>query len=206
MTPSSMNPSSSDRPLGSGAPSNPFSACRVEPGAIPLMKLSAGELYDRFAGLGRTAQVVGCHGAGKSTLLSHFAREARIRGEAVSLVRASRSGFPWSRGCSLLIVDEADSMPSWMTAGVRLACGLWGTGLLICVHADCGVPTLTCMEPDLPTTRGIVDYLCRGWRIRVPDDDELRGLMDRHAGNLRAVLFTLYDWYEQGLLEPRGDP
>lgn len=205
MTPSATLPSSFNRPRGTGAPSNPFSSSRVEPGAVPLLGLSASQLHDRFVALGRMAQVIGPHGAGKSTLLEHFAREARAKGETVVAVRASRWAFPWKRDCSLLIVDEADTMPRWRRAMLQMACKLEGRGLLLCVHCESGLPTLARMAPDLPTTRAIVAHLCEGWPVRMPCDDELCGLLERHACNLRSVLFALYDWYEQGLLRAKGE-
>lgn len=206
MTPLLTPPSSCSRPRGTGAASNPFSSSRVEPGAVPLVGLSARHLYDELSRLGRMAQVIGPHGAGKSTLLAHLAREARARGEAVSVVRASARGFPWKRTCSLLIVDEADSMPEWMRAALRAGCRLTGRGLLLCVHADSGLPTLVRMAPELSTTRLIVAHLCKDRPVKLPDDEQLRGLLDEHGGNLRAVLFALYDWYEQGLLSAEGEP
>lgn len=167
---------------------------------MPLVGLSAPELCDRLARLGSIAQVTGPHGAGKSTLLAHLSRELRARGETPRIVRASQGTWPLPTRCSILIVDEADTLPSWKSAALRLACRLSRTNLLLCVHADTGLPTLVRMEAGLSTARGVIAHLCSGWAVRVPRDDELAGLLARHKGNLRSVLFTLYDWYEQGRL------
>lgn len=200
MTSCSTTPSPCVRPRGSGAAANPFSSSRGAPGVVPLVGHSAPELCDRLARLGGIAQVTGPHGAGKSTLLAHLSRELRARGESPRIVRASRSTWPLPTRCSVLVVDEADTLPSWKRAALRLACRLSGTGLLLCVHADAGLPTLVRMDAGLSTARGVVEHLCSGWAVRVPRDDELAGLLARHEGNLRSVLFTLYDWYEQGRL------
>ena len=56
-------------------------------------------------------------------------------------------------------------------------------------------------EPDLCLARRVVDHLLAEWEsVRVPEP-LLNTLFRRREGNLRLVLFDLYDWYEDGCAE-----
>jgi hypothetical protein len=167
----------------------------VRPGAVPLFGSAAGPLYDRFVQLGRRVQVVGPHGSGKSTLLAHFEREARVRDESVMRIRGVWPAAI-AAGTTLLLVDELGTMsPRRLLARLPDA-----TGVLLSVHHDTGLATLARMQIDLATARQIVAHLVSVRPARMPTDDELGGLLTQNEGNMRLVLSTLYDWYEDGAL------
>ena len=80
-----------------------------------------------------------------------------------------------------------------------------GAGLLVTAHGDTGLPTLWRAEPDLSLARRVVDHLLAEWEsVRVPEP-LLDTLFRRREGNLRLVLFDLYDWYEDGFAEMRPE-
>jgi hypothetical protein len=162
-----------------GTAHNPFSSCHVRPGAVPWFgDLEA--LYSRWHALGQRAQIVGPHGTGKSTLLAHLA------------LRAKRDGI------TVTALDDAT-----VRSPVRLAYArLRHRHLLVTAHRDLGLPTLYETRLDLAGARAVLGHLLRGHRVTGPSDEALRALLTKHGGNLREVLFDLYDQYEAGAFAP----
>jgi hypothetical protein len=180
-----------------GAPSNPFCSERVKPGAIPIF-LPEGQslesLLQTFADSGMQGQILGPHGSGKSTLLNHLATAARARGWRVCAFRSPSA--PRFIDASCLFADEWESHPLWRRHFLRIVCRRRGTGLLVAAHRDMGFPLLWRAEITSETTRRVVNHLLTGWQTESPSDALLKDLFQRHQGNLRLILFSLYDWYE----------
>lgn len=180
-----------------GAPHNPFCSERVQPGAIPFF-LPEGQslpsLLQLLADSGMWGQIIGPHGSGKSALLSHLAQTARALGWRVCAFRSP--SVPRFADASNLFADEWESYSAWRRLYLRAVCRRRGVGLLVCAHRDRGFPTLWSTGITLETTRRITDYLLDGWQAERPSDALLNDLYVRHQGNLRLILFSLYDWYE----------
>jgi hypothetical protein len=180
-----------------GAPRNPFCSERVQPGAIPFF-LPEGQslqsLLQTFADSGMQGQIIGPHGSGKSALLSHLALTARALGWRVCAFRSPSA--PRFADASCLFADEWESHPAWRRLYLRALCRRRGIGLLVAAHRDMGFPTLWRAGITLEMTRQIADYLLDGWQVERPSDALLNDLYARHQGNLRLILFSLYDWYE----------
>ncbi len=180
-----------------GAPSNPFCSERVKPGAIPFFLPegeSLGSLLQTFADSGMQGQILGPHGSGKSTLLHHLAMTADALGWRVCAFRSPSA--PCFADASCLFADEWESLSQWRRVLLRAACRRREVGLLVATHRDAGLPTLWRAEITPETTRRVVDHLLTDWQTESPSDALLNDLFQRHQGNLRLILFALYDWYE----------
>ena len=193
----------------SGATHNPFSSARVQPGALPFFLppgISLSELLRRFAAASRRGQIVGRHGAGKSSLLARLAQTARAEGQIVwEGVAEEAERLRALSGATTLFIDGAERLPPYRFAKFRRRCIGAGAGLLVTAHRDAGLPTLWQAEPDLFLACRVVDHLLAEWEsVRVPEP-LLDTLFRRREGNLRLVLFDLYDWYEDGFAEMRPE-
>jgi hypothetical protein len=66
---------------------------------------------------------------------------------------------------------------------------------LVTAHRPTGLPTLFHTHPSVAVTRRVVERLLP-LGVPSPSDDELTHLFDVFHGNVREVLFALYDRYE----------
>lgn len=177
---------------------NPFSAARFAPGAVPWLDADAGALAalaTRACARGVRLQILGPHGSGKTTLLVELEREARKKNLRVRRARGSKLGLADLRmaGVDLLLLDEAEEL-GWLGFGaVRLMAKLSGAGLVVTAHRDLGLPTLARREATPELAARVVEHLLRGTDHRPPETSDLTVRLERHAGNLREVLFELYD-------------
>ncbi len=181
---------------------NPFSAARFAPGVVPWFGEAPDDLarmVERATRSGACHQLVGAHGTGKSTLLAHLDLEARRRGASVVRFRGSR-GLPVARlaalarrpGARLVLCDELEELGTTIAfAALSLFARSVRAGLVVSAHRDLGVPTLARRRVDAATARWVIDHLTGS---RFPERDaSLEARLARHAGNLREVLFELYD-------------
>lgn len=185
---------------------NPFSARHVRPGAIPFRFLSgesAETLVGKLQQAGWRGQIVGPHGSGKSTLLAALLpviREAGIDAVHVELHDGQRTlpielkrAHP--RSPAMIVVDGYEQL--CLLSRIRLLgyCRYRRLGLLVTTHRAVRLPVLieTRMEGDL--AKQIVQELL-GAEAGLVDQEELARRLDLHGGNLREVLFDLYDLYE----------
>jgi ABC-type glutathione transport system ATPase component len=152
---------------------NPFSSCHVEPGAIPWVG-DLERLYRRWHELGGRAQIVGPHGSGKTTLVTHL------------IARAARDGW------AVAVLDDPAARTPLRLALARLR----HRHLLVAAHRDLGLPTLLRTSVSLATAFEVVTHLLRDAPGSRPSRRELTELLELHEGNLRRVLFDLYDRYE----------
>jgi hypothetical protein len=198
---------------------NPFATRRVRPGAIPYLFL-AGEgsarVVERLRDSGWWGQIVGPHGSGKSTLLATLLPELRRFGKAPLLValhdgqrrlpsEASAGLRALPPGDGIAVIDGYEQLSRWGRFWLRRQCRRGGHGLLVTAHRPAGLPELLCTGVTLETAWRVLTHL-------LPDAKGLitaAGLDARltvWAGNLREVLFELYDLYEtQRRLPPEVD-
>lgn len=195
--------------IGEGLAKNPFSAARFAPGVVPWLSDRPRHLEllaDRALAPGARHQVVGVHGSGKSTLLAHLERMARLRGRAAVRFRGSR-GLPLGQvlgragGPALVVlVDEAQELGAPRFALLAAAARLLGGSLVASTHADLGLPTLIHARVDAALAARVVGHLAP----ELPSPADLEGRLRRHSGNLREVLFELYDEAERAPRGPQG--
>ena len=194
--------------LPSNSPSNPFSSRNVRPGAIPFL-FSADEaptqLVDRLRAADWWGEIVGPHGSGKSSLVAALAPHLAAADRhllSISLHDGQRHLRAYAgdraavdRRC-LVIVDGYEQLSWFSRWRLKRLCRRRGCGLLVTSHGPVGFPRLYTMRPTLETAMQIVAGLVdlESGPIRRADVERLFAV---RGGNLRDVLFDLYDLYEE---------
>jgi hypothetical protein len=193
---------------------NPFATRATRSGRV-LYQFPAGASIAGLIECLRTAgwwgQIVGPHGSGKSTLLAALLPElARQTGPpVVARLHASNRQLPACVEVALrsgrsapavplrvLVIDGYEQLSLWQRLRLNHRCRRQGRGLLVTAHRPLlGLPILyrTCATPE--TAWGVVRYLLREEPdLLAPADVAAR--LARHGGDVRELLFELYDWYE----------
>ncbi len=189
--------------------SNPFSAHRIRPGAIPYHfppGHTAEGLLARLEQSGWQGQIVGPHGTGKSTLLAALRPLIERRGKATLLYELHdrqrylpvKAGQEELTGGSLLIVDGYEQLSLWSRIRLRRLCRRRRLGLLVTTHRPAALPVLFRTQSSCQLALRLARELLRGEAEgdEVIAVDEVSRLFAEHQGNLREVLFGLYDLYE----------
>jgi hypothetical protein len=173
---------------------NPFSTRHTRPGAIPFRfpeGLDAAGLTDRLEANGWRGQIVGPHGSGKSTLLEALLPELSRRRSVIRVeLHGDARRLPaevWDAGDgTLVVIDSYEQLDWWTRRRVRKRC----RGLLVTAHRRSGLPDLYRTGVTAELAAAIVRGLLAD---EIPD---LARRLAFHRGNLREVLFELYDRYE----------
>jgi hypothetical protein len=198
---------------GHDRPENPFCSRRVRPGAIPFLFAagqSAAALIERLQRSGWWGQIVGPHGSGKSALLAALVPAIEQAGRRVVQAelhdgqRHLPAGFPPSSGldaATVLAVDGYEQLGRGTRFWLKRFCRRGGVGLLVTAHDGVGLPELCRTAPNLSLARQVLDQLQRGYPPHVMAED-LAEPFARHGGNLREVLFDLYDLYQRRSGQP----
>jgi hypothetical protein len=187
---------------------NPFSTRRTRPGATPFLFASgqdAETLVQRLRQSGWRGEIVGPHGSGKSALLAALIPTLELAGRHVVLVqlhdgqRRLPADFLHAVAetpATLPIVDGYEQLSRWRRWRLGRLCRRRGWGLLVTAHASVGLPQLcrTAATPELAAQ--VVGQLLaqRDWPFAAAELDEC---FARRNGNLREVLFDLYDLCER---------
>jgi hypothetical protein len=190
---------------------NPFSTRFVRPGAIEYIfpdETDAKRMIDRLQSNGWRGEIVGPHGSGKSALLSTLIPAIRQAGKTPLLVELhdNQRKLPIDLARlstkSVLIVDGYEQLGRWSRFRLRLFCRRHGIGLLITSHRPMGFPKLHSTEPTAELTQQIVKKLLDNEQFadgsfEEPDLEYIEKSLARHGGDIREILFELYDLYEQ---------
>lgn len=184
-----------------GAAHNPFAAARFAPGALPWLGDDVDGMLARVCVSGSRHQILGPRGSGKSTLLCELERRARRAGWRVARVRGSR-GLAGLERAELWLVDEYEELSRWERWWVarrpRLPARGGRAALVVTAHRDVGLPTLCERAVSAEVARGVVERLLAGQGdFAAPSEADLALALWRHSGNLREVLFELYDQVER---------
>ena len=186
---------------------NPFCARRLRPGAHPYL-FPAGQdvatLLERLRHNGWWGQIIGAHGSGKSSLLATLIPAIGRAGRQVRLVELhdGQRKLP-ADVChreatapeSVLVVDGYEQLSGWSRLWARHYCRRRRCGLIVTAHAPVGLPDLFRTSPTLPLVQEVVGRLLQG-RPTAWSAQELSDRFERHQGNVRELLFELYDLYE----------
>jgi len=190
--------------------SNPFATRYTRPGELPFIfdeetedgLATVEKLLSRLRELGWWAEIVGPHGSGKTTLLTHLLKAVRNTGMAISLftLRDGQRRLPrgWQamiQAGSLIAIDGYEQLRYVARWRVKRRCRQEGAGLIVTAHSSMRLPTLYRTHASLEVSRQVIERLLPHGAPR-PSDDELVHLLDVFHGNLREVLFALYDRYE----------
>ncbi len=185
---------------------NPFSTRYVRPGAAKFLfppGEDAGTLVERLERSAWRGQIVGPHGSGKSSLVAALLTELKSRGRRPLLI-ALHDGerhlpiqtgqLSWREPNTIVIVDGYEQLSWWSRCRLRWLCQGRGWGLLATAHRSVGLPLLAHTSASTELAQQIVEQLLPA--------DSLIGRIDiaqrfaAHGGNLREMLFDLYDLYE----------
>ncbi|NUQ65687.1 MAG: hypothetical protein HUU20_24720 [Pirellulales bacterium] len=192
---------------------NPFSARHVRPGAIPY-RFPPGEssetLLARLGQAGWRGQIVGPHGSGKSTLVAALlplVEQAGVPAVLVELHDGQRTlpvDLQRTRLAprTLVVVDGYEQLSILSRARLCWCCRRKRLGLLVTTHRPVRLPVLfeTRTGPDLANR--LVRELLAG-EAEFVEPEEVSRRLEEHGGNLREVLFDLYDLYEQRRMQRR---
>lgn len=193
---------------------NPFSVHRVQPGSLEYLFPSDTDntpgntgiagLIDTLGSNGWWGEVVGPHGSGKTTLLASLMPRLSERGFAVVHLQfrsgEHRLSRDWTSGAAdnsrvIVVVDGMEQLGWLARRRIRRDCRRRGWGLVATAHTSLGLPALYLTECDLPRFERVVRQLLAGeeWTV---DSRQLRQIHERFAGDMREMLFCLYDLYE----------
>jgi hypothetical protein len=188
---------------------NPFASRYVRPGVIDYLfddDADPAQIVARFYAAGRRGAIVGPHGSGKTTLLAALVPAIAARGGAVSTItlRDRGEGFPQLAGLNLapesvLVVDGYEQLGWWRRFRLHRAVRRAGAGLLVTAHRTVDLPTLyaTWASPEIAArlVRGLVAAHAPQSGLKI-DDAEIARRLAVHGGDVRELLFGLYDLYE----------
>jgi len=176
---------------------------------------SAEPLIERLLQLRRCA-IVGPHGSGKSSLLAFLREPLRVRFEdrlhwwrfpmegpaAAPLASLWAALGSWSQA-DLLVVDGYEQLSTFRRIQLRRQARRQRFALCVTCHRQPrGVASLYETTPTLQTVRDLVtDLLVAHPDLQLDYDQRVRerweSLPHRARGNVRELLFQLYDDFEQ---------
>ena len=171
---------------------------------------SAAALVARLEENGWRGQIIGPHGSGKSALVATLVESLKQAGRQVVVIavhdgrRRLPADFRRTIGRAqgtILIVDGYEQLAVCSRFLLRRFCRRHGLGLVVTAHRSVGFPDLARTTTSLELARQIVRQLLRARRWPL-GPEEINDRFSRHEGDLREVLFELYDLYEQR--RPRG--
>jgi ABC-type lipoprotein export system ATPase subunit len=190
---------------------NPFTTQRIRPGSIEFV-FRDGESIDavlaRLAQQDGYGQIVGPHGTGKSTLLSMIQQRLTESGQALHSIRLTSQDRRLSilSLCQLasttqVTIDGFEQLSTLNRRLVRFVFKWRGIGLLVTTHSDAKLPMVYDTTDSAERCEAVVKRLLPSDSQHQLSAGELQSLVQEQDGNVREVLFALYDWYEQ--LAPR---
>ncbi len=203
--------------LSCTAEENPFCSRRIRPGAMPYLFPPGQSAQDLVAVLRRAdwwGEIIGPHGSGKSALLAACTAVLDQAGRPTRLValhdgqRRLPPGLTDDRQLApstVVMVDGYEQLSWWSRWRLKGRCRRGGLGLLVTAHRTVGLPRIAQTAPSLELAERIVAQLTADRRPPV-DSGSIRECYARHRGNLREVLFDLYDLTEQHLSRTETQP
>src|SRR5262249_29157784 len=146
-------------------------------------------------------------GSGKSTLLAALLPEMRRVGRIpllVALHDGQRRLPPeaWAdlralpSGTAIAVIDGYEQLSLWSRFRLRRHCWRRRQGLLVTAHQPAGLPDLLRTGVTPETAWMVVEHLLPDPQSAITPADVATRLAVQ-AGNLREVLFELYDLYEK---------
>ena len=191
-----------------GPKSNPFSTRYVQPGALAFLfpgGEGADQLVERLRQSSWWGQVLGPHGAGKTTLLHTLCPLLEQAGRTIDWFTlhggqrrlSAEMTERWEAWDSqtLVVVDGFEQLAWLARRRLRRQCRRSEAGLLVTCHQNAGLPLLYKVQPELPIVLQLVAGLTES-SPRLVDEQQVAQRFESWDGNVREVMFALYDLYE----------
>ena len=183
---------------------NPFATRHTRPGRLRFLfsdGSSAESLISHLREHHWWGEVIGPHGSGKSSLLAALRPlladagrdlvsvelhdgQRRLPSDVWRMVR-------WSPHVQL-VIDGYEQLFRWERWRIKRRCRIAGCGLLVTAHASVGLPLLYRTKPDFDLALRVVNSLSKA----IPAH-EVEACFRATRGDLREMLFALYDHFEQ---------
>jgi energy-coupling factor transporter ATP-binding protein EcfA2 len=187
---------------------NPFCTRRIRPGSLPYLfspDSSWEAILSRLRNAGSHGEIIGPHGSGKSTLLAgliplleaedwHTHRIDLHDGERRLPVDLRK--IPTNEKRFVLIVDGYEQLSRLSRFQVKWHCRRHGWGLIVTAHSPTGLPELFSTEASLEQANRVVGELLKNSEYTI-SPKAISECYVRCQGNLREMLFELYDRFEQ---------
>jgi hypothetical protein len=186
--------------------SNPFATRFTRPGAIEFLFPegdSAQAVVERLREHSWQGEIVGPHGAGKSTLLATLIEPLTLAGRSVvqSTLHQGETSLPealddWRSWIptTQVIIDGYEQLTWWSRRQLARRVRDRQAGLLVTSHAPTGLPTVMVVAPRLEAAEQVVRRLVPDKQAITSDDVERS--FRACDGNIREMLFQLYDVYQ----------
>jgi hypothetical protein len=189
---------------------NPFSSRFIRPGSIGYIDAGQGDadaIFGRWQMSGWRGQIVGPHGSGKSTLLADLLERFDRRQQTLRTIRVTSSRQSIKQASSLihklpkqlgLAVDGFEQLPWWCR---RLVLNHSRHPLIITTHQR--QPSWRQLLPVLATTATDSQLASRVVEAVLAMSDSsaidlpVAAAYRNAGGNLREMLFLLYDHYHR---------
>ncbi len=187
---------------------NPFCSRRIRPGAIPFYfpeGVSSETLLATLRENSWRGQIIGPHGSGKSTLLAALLPEIQKYGrrvvhlelqDGVRRLPLSDEDFQGMDAETQLAIDGYEQLSYLTRRKLKSRSFRQGFGVVILGHEPLEYPDLYQTSRELSVAKLIVERLLENSIVRIPES-VIEEHFERHKGNLREMLFSLYDVYEE---------
>jgi hypothetical protein len=187
---------------------NPFCTRRIRPGALPYLfppGMSLEVILQRLHNAAGWGEIIGPHGSGKSTLLAGLIPLLHAEGwrtQRIDLHDGERRlpvnprHIPEADAPFLLIVDGYEQLGGLSRLHLKRHCRRRGWGLIVTAHRSSGLPELFDATATIEQANRVVAELLKNSDYPISSQH----IADRYArcqGNLREMLFDLYDLFER---------
>jgi hypothetical protein len=170
---------------------------------------SIAGLVERLRTDGWWGEIVGPHGSGKSTLLAALMPQLKAAGRNVLHVALHNGqrrlpAHVWRERFTPLtqvVIDGYEQLSRWQRMRIRRRCKLSRCGLLATAHASVGLPPLYRTSPTYEIAVRVVQSLLAGDEAAM-GNEEVRHFFEAQRGDMREMLFALYDVYERRRKSP----
>jgi hypothetical protein len=198
---------------------NPFCSRHVRPGATSY-RFPPGESLDAVLARLREqrwrGEIVGPHGSGKSSLLTVLVPALQAAGHLVQWfeLHDGQRKLPdrWDAPdrCppgTVLVIDGYEQLDASCKRQILKKAPKHDRGVIVTAHAASGLPLIVQTSTTLELAQDIVAELMAGRPALVARAD-VEECFEQSNGNLREMLFALYDRYEARTrqLETHNEP
>jgi energy-coupling factor transporter ATP-binding protein EcfA2 len=168
---------------------------------------SAEWMVERLKNAKWRGEIIGPHGSGKSSLLAAILPIIEREGRSPLLIELhdSQRSLPLNLARDprltphcIVVVDGYEQLSRWNRGRFLHHCQKHEIGILVTAHQSVGMPLVFHAQPNQTLAEQIVAQLL-GDRKSFLSREAIHECFARHHGDLREMLFNLYDLYEKRL-------